>query len=341
MTRTNRFAAAALFAFALSSSAPARAQNAATAQALFDEGLKLKDAKNYAAACPKLASSQKLDPGAGTALQLADCYEKNGQTASAWATYIEAVSLARSGGHPDWADRAKSSAAALEPKLSRLTIIVPPAADVPGLEIERDGVKVDRSAWGSAIPVDPGAHPIVATAPTKQQWSTTVAVGPNAARVDVTIPALQVEQNNGAPGPVLTQPSPGGNDGKQLVIVDNSGANTADGSTQRTIGLVVAGVGAVGLGLGGVFGLLAKSTYDDARSHCGADNRCSADGVSGVDKANSQATLSTVAMSVGAVALAGGLVLYFIAPSGKSTSTVGLNVAPTRGGAALGLGGAW
>jgi hypothetical protein len=332
--RTIRFACAAAAAIAIAAATPsARAQNAsnsATAQALFDEGLKLKDAGKYGEACPKLASSQKLDPAAGTALQLADCYEKNGQSASAWATYLEAVPLARAGGHPDWADRAKSRAAALEPTLSRLTIVVPPASDVPGLEIERDGVKVDRAQWGEAIPVDPGAHPVIATAPRKQQWSTTVAVAPNAARAEVTIPALQVEQGDVPHGPG-NPPIP---DKKPLILEAGP-----DGSTQRTIGLVVTGVGVVGLALGGVFGLIAKGTYDDARTHCTPDNRCSADGVSGVDKANSQATLSTVAVIGGGVAVVGGLVVYFTAPSAKTT--MGMRVLPTTGGAALHFGGSW
>src|SRR5262249_30335548 len=94
------------------------------AQALFDEGRRLMDAKSYALACPKFAASQKLDPGAGTLLNLADCYDKNGQTASAWATFDEAAAEATKSGHLDWAAQARDRAAALEPTLARLTISV-------------------------------------------------------------------------------------------------------------------------------------------------------------------------------------------------------------------------
>ena len=130
-----------LVAFGLMLLAPpmARADGAgenAAAQALFDEGRRLMEQGDYAAACPKLESSQKLDPGAGTLLNLATCYEKNGQTASAWVTYQDAAT-ASADRHPDWAERARARTAALAPILSRLTISVP--AKVDGLEITRDG----------------------------------------------------------------------------------------------------------------------------------------------------------------------------------------------------------
>ena len=66
----------------------------ATAEALFAEGRRLMSSGDYKTACPKFAASQKLDPGLGTSLNLADCYEKLGKTASAWAEFRDAAAAA-------------------------------------------------------------------------------------------------------------------------------------------------------------------------------------------------------------------------------------------------------
>jgi hypothetical protein len=106
-------------------------------------------------------------------------------------------------------------------------------------------------------------------------------------------------------------------------------ANPSDWFTQQRIGLVVAGGGAVGLVLGSVFGIVAKSTYDGA--HCPT---CS--GATVPQAAYDQATGATVSFIVGGVLAAGGAVLYFTAPKAG-----GLAVAPSTGGAGLSLKGTW
>src|SRR5262245_65102433 len=110
--------------------AESKAADKTTAEALFAEGRRLMAAGKYARACPKLEASQKLDPGVGTLLNLADCYEKNGQTASAWAQFVEAASEARRLGDARREQAANARADALEPRLGRLTIAVGQDADI-------------------------------------------------------------------------------------------------------------------------------------------------------------------------------------------------------------------
>jgi hypothetical protein len=112
----------------------------------------------------------------------------------------------------------------------------------------------------------------------------------------------------------------------------------SDGSTQRTIGIVV-GVGGLALvGLGAGFGLSAKSSLDDsnAENHCRADNKCDAIGVAARDDAKSAALVSTIGFIAGGAALIGGTVLYFTAPR-RDAKPAGFRVVPTGGPSSAGL----
>lgn len=168
---------------------PASAQDdTALALTLFEDGKRLVDAQDYPKACPKFSASYKLVPKLGTLLNLADCYEKSGKTASAWARFSEAITIAERANQPERAAFAKQHADDLAPQLSTLTLVAPKAT--PGLVVTRDGTAMPAATLGLPVPIDPGDHTIEASAPKKNPWSTNVAVGKSEAK-RFEIPGLE------------------------------------------------------------------------------------------------------------------------------------------------------
>ena len=107
----------------------ARAQSSDTnrqiAETLFEQGRALMEQKKYAEACPKLAESQRLDPGGGTLLNLALCHELEGKTATAQSEFKEALGQAARDGRADREELAKEHLAALEKRIIRIQVVVP------------------------------------------------------------------------------------------------------------------------------------------------------------------------------------------------------------------------
>jgi hypothetical protein len=280
----------------------------------------------YADACPKLADSQRLAPSGGTLINLAECYEHTGQTASAWVAWKDAAARANAAGKAGAEKSAFDRAALLEPKLARLSIVVTAESDVAGLEVKRDGVAVGHAEFGLPIPVDPGTHVVEAHAPKKKPWSSQVDVAAKQtdARVTVSLAddaaALAVSSRAPAVSPNAATLSTGAE--------APPATQTQGSSAQKTIAWVALGVGVVGVGVGTVFGLQAKSKNDEALqpNNCPTSMRCTQNGLNLTDDAKSAATISTIGFVAGGVALAAGAVLWITAPS-KS----GVYVAPSVG----------
>jgi hypothetical protein len=316
---------------------PAASNDKVAAEALFEDGRRLAAAGSYAEACPKFADSERLDPSAGTLLNLASCYEKLGRTATAWATYREAASTANATGRSDYVATAQRHAEGLAPHLAHLTVTV--VQPTEGMQVVRDGVRVEPGEWGVPIPVDPGTHAIAATAPGHKGWNSGVDVGADAAQVSVSVPPLEALPAEALPPPpVVTQPVQ-----SAPPPLPASETATDRGSGQRVLGLIVGGVGVVGLGLGAAFAISAKSQYNASLGNCEPSNpdACNGTGVSQRDSARSAGNFASVAVSVGAAALVGGAIIWITAPRDASTSATAarVGIAPTLGGALLQ--GAW
>jgi hypothetical protein len=175
--------------------------------------------------------------------------------------------------------------------------------------VRRDGVSVDRAAWESAIPVDPGEHTISAEAPGHASWSTTVSASDPGKTVTVDVPALAEI----APPPRSSSPT----DASATATPSPDAGVASRAKTQRWVGLVLGGAGIVGMGVSGAMGLVAKSQFNTATGESGPARHTDSVGAGGL------ADAATVVLVTGAVLTAAGVVVWLTAP--KAPVAVGTN----------------
>lgn len=302
----------------------------AAAEALFDQGVSLLRSKDYKEACVKLETSQRIEPAVGTLLYLGECYDRVGRTASAWATFREARSLAQSSGQADRARIASQRADKLEPELAYLTITVDAGARVPGMVVRRGGEVIKPDLYGVSIPADPGEVSIEVSAPGYAAYTTTTTLVARD-KSSVLVPALQalpgspprpnaaVDEPRAAPDG-LPEPLP-----HELVrpLPPATGSNTG-----RIVAYVMGGLGVVGVGIGSYFGVQAYRKNRDAENkyRCSGSVCLDPGGLRLTEDALDRAKVSNIALAAGGGLLALGVVVYLASPNGRQS---GLAVAPS------------
>lgn len=316
MRRAPLTLAAVLFAL------PARAQtDPVTAQALFDDAKRLMASGHAAEACPKLAESQRLDPGVGTLLNLGDCYDQIGKPSRAWATFREAEAAAQHEGQPDRVRYAKRRVAETEAKLVRLTVDVPADARIPSLEVLRDGDTLREPLWGSAVPVDPGDHLVEARAPGYKTFESRVTATHDPIVVRVTPLEHETPQAVEPPPPVALTAPP-------VTFESERGTPLAPpppapSSAARTAGFVTGGIGLAGVAVGALFGVLAIDR-DNAARDAGCDaTTCPTSPALGLSTdAKTFALASDIAFIAGGVFIVTGIVCLLAAPRSSPAARV-------------------
>jgi hypothetical protein len=316
-----------LVLLAVSAGAAHAQPSGAQAETLFRQGKDLMARGKTAEACAAFDASQRLDPTVATLLNQAACREKNGQLATAWGQFLEAERQTRSA--TDDSGRqlhqtAANHAAKLEPRLSTLTITVPPESRVGGLQVTRGGEPVDPGAWNRALPVDGGSYKITASAPGNAEWSTIVAVSDEHDVKTVEIPRLKaalipprptVSSSSPAP-PAAEHPDSGPPPRSKLVPLAVGG------------GAVLLAGGAIGVALWG------SSTYDKAKAE--PDN---ARQDSLWHSANTKRYVAE-GLGVASLACAGVAVWLYLRPGDESATASHasrVHVAPIIAGDAVGL----
>jgi serine/threonine-protein kinase len=321
------------------STPPARAQGApdkAAAEALFDEGKRLFFEKKFAEACPRFESSERIDPGIGTLLFLADCYEHVGRIASAWATFREAASMAKAVGQAERETVARERATRLEPRLFRLTIKVD--AGPAALRVKRNDDDLKPEAWNVPLPIDPGPYIITAIAPGKKAWSTRIEIPVNAGGQTLLVPALEDESSAIKPAEVPKLPE------KPAPPPPPPPPPASKPVTMYVAGGLLVGAGVVAMGLSGVFANMAVEKNKSAKKYCSTMLCTDMTGVNLSSEAGTFADAATGLLVTGGVAAAAGvLVLILGGRASKPATRAGAWVAPvfTPGMAGLWAGRAW
>jgi hypothetical protein len=287
-------------------------QDRTLAESLFRDAKKLVLAKKYDQACPMLAESQRLDPGGGTLLNLASCHAAAGLTATAWGEFSEALAAAKRDGRADRIKAAQAEIAALEPKLSRLTVVA--SADVsPPPQVDVDARPLPIVMWGRPFPIDPGSHVVTAHAPGRVTFEVKVDVHPNADPQTITVPPLAAALAPEAA--IAVQPVAPAPPEPPAAPHEDSGHGG-----RRTAGFVAGGVGVVGLGVGIGLALHAIALHSDSNHGCTPG--CTATAVSDNNDARTFANVANVGFGVGIVGLGVGTYLVVTSRSGSQAAKV-------------------
>lgn len=286
----------------------------AEAEALFREGKRLLKAGEVEQACAKFEASEKLEPENGTELNLADCWERIGRTASAWAMFVKAAASATRGAR---ATEAKNRAARLEADLIHLTIEVPTESELDELVIMRNDQVVDRAAWNQALPVDPDEYTITAEAPKREPWSTTVKV--KTKDKVVVVPVLERAAR------------------KRVNPRKKAKAETENENRSLVIGLGIGGAAAIVSASG--FAYHSSGLQDRSNSVC-PDTSCpDAAAVDLNRRARLEALVANIGWGLGGAAVAGAIVAWAIGASNADDESVSVTPHITDEHAGIVLGG--
>jgi len=299
------------------------------AAALFQEGRARMEAGAVSEACARFAESDRLEPAAGTELNLADCYEHEGRLASAWIVFGAAESDARRLGRAAWVTIAKTRAQLLAPRLPRLKLVLAGPEDGAD-EVRIDATKLGFTALETPIPVDPGPHEIEAFVRGVRVFhaSVTAAVGQES--------TVTITPSSAPPPPLAASAAPAP---KPMPAPSGDGLRSED-SRSRVLPLALLGLGVGGIAVGAITGVVALRENSRANTLCPMPSACGdQDAIEQSNAAHRNALISDVALIATGALVATGTALLFLHGT-PAADTPHIAFAPVNGGVLIGAAGA-
>ncbi len=221
--------------------------------------------------------------------------------------------------------QAATVAAALDARIPKIAVAGQPSGAVVMLDGKSLGAS-DSSAWRG---VDPGTHALVVRIGDKTCTSVHLTLGEGEER---TIDLHDVAASCPADASASPAPAPAPSAAPAPVAAPSTPAAPADdeGHAWRVRGIALGALGVAGLGVGAVLAITAKHDYDSVASECPAAG-CNQDGYDVRNGARFRGDVATVVIGVGAAAVVGGVLMWWLAPpSPASQVSVGLGTVGVR-----------
>jgi hypothetical protein len=270
---------------------------------LFREGRTAMQSADYDTACARFAESQRKEPAPGTSLNLGECEERRSRLIAARDAFTNAASAFTTADKKGYAlGRAES----LDKRIPKVVLRISGA--VPKGAVVRAGERVVE--LGVELRFDPGEVTFSVEAPASRTKKQVVSLKESNAVIEIELGPLDVDHPPKPPR-IATADTPPRPDDPQ-----GSG-----GSSLRTVGWVLVGVGGASLIVGGVTGIMTLGRASTVKDHCDGDLACDSEGASAASSGQTLSLVSTITVIAGVVGLGAGSVLLLTTPSTKTAST--------------------
>lgn len=260
----------ALTVIAIAPRASAQEELDPASAALFHEGRALIKKGDWVAGCERIEASTKRIAAVSALLNLALCREHDGRVASAWVIARRALLLNKETQGRQRREGLDASGleivGRLEPRLPKLRVSVAPKLE--GARVDEGGLEVPLD---TSVPLDPGEHELVLTAPGRSSVRRKVQLREGEVlSVEMAFPAASSD-----PSPPLDEASASPPSSTPAPIVEQE---EDPGAAPLPVWVWV--VGSAGVALGGVsiaFAVDSANAAADLEERCGPDLVCDED----------------------------------------------------------------
>ena len=293
-----------------------------TARSLMDDGDAKRDKGDFKAALKSYEAADAIMRVPTTGLEVARAQAQLGLLLEARETLARVMRLPPRPGEPAPFTAARRTAEQLNgdlaTRLPSITVVVTNGDPAAPAQIVVDGDPVPPAAAQAPRKVNPGRHSIVARSGAIERKED-VTVAERDARI-VTIDLKQPQSASADPSTV-EPPREGSRSALPKVLMIGGFA-----------------VGAIGIGVGSVTGLMSFSKVSDVKTDC-VDDKCKPSRASDIDSARSLGTISTIAFIAGGVGVGVGVVGLILSgkdPKEPTPSSAKLTLTPDVGPTWLG-----